>query len=257
MAGVITKTKKKAMRRIVRDLRDAKEIENLGIYVTYDSDNVFEARALIIGPDDTPYAKGFFLFYITFPDNYPFSSPTVKFRTSDGMTRFHPNLYISGKVCLSILGTWAGPSWTSSQTLSSVLTTIQSLLDEMPICNEPGYEVIKTPRDKNRAIKYNNMVQHGVYATSVLRQLEKCPPSFKELYPHMKKYFVDNFDWYICKLNTLSDERDGKVDKGSPYSRKIVIEYDYRGILDGMLELHSEFTGDILMSVETLKAVST
>ena len=52
----------------------------------------------------------------------------------------NPNLYENGKVCLSILGTWSGPGWTTACTLSSVLLSIQSLLNENPIHNEPGWE---------------------------------------------------------------------------------------------------------------------
>ena len=36
---------------------------------------------------------------------------------------------MSGKVCLSILGTWSGPSWTHTMDITIVLLTIQSLLD--------------------------------------------------------------------------------------------------------------------------------
>lgn len=31
--------------------------------------------------------------------------------TGGGRVRFNPNLYNCGKVCLSLLGTWAGPGW--------------------------------------------------------------------------------------------------------------------------------------------------
>lgn len=49
--------------------------------------------------------------------------------------RFNPNLYANGKVCLSILGTWDGPSWTPGMTLSSVLLSIQTLLSATPYHN--------------------------------------------------------------------------------------------------------------------------
>ena len=69
-------------------------------------------RALIIGPADTPYANGCFLFDIFLPAEYPNTPPKVQFLTTGGgRVRFNPNLYDNGKVCLSLLGTWAGPSW--------------------------------------------------------------------------------------------------------------------------------------------------
>lgn len=97
--------------------------------------------ALIIGPPDTPYQDGFFHFKLQFPSNYPFRPPRVKFlTTSNEKVRFNPNLYNCGKVCLSILGTWVGPGWLPSQSLSSVLISIQSLLSSKPYHNEPGLE---------------------------------------------------------------------------------------------------------------------
>ena len=252
MAGVISKGQKKAMRRIMRDMREVKEIESLGIYVHYDPDHAFEAKALIIGPEDTPYEKGFFLFKIQFPDNYPFSSPSVKFMTGDGRTRFHPNLYVKGKVCLSILGTWSGPSWTSSQNISSVLTSIQSLLDDAPLRNEPGFEKAKGEKLE----LYSRAVQYGVYTTSVMIQLEKCPKGFGKLYSHMKKHFIDNFDWYVYKLNTLSEELDGETERSEVYSSMPKNTFDYRGILNGLLELYNEFTGSGVVTEDTLKFIS-
>ena len=63
------------------------------------------------------------------PD-YPQVPPQVCFLTTGGGTvRFNPNLYPCGKVCLSLLGTWAGPSWVPGQsTLLQVLVSIQSLI---------------------------------------------------------------------------------------------------------------------------------
>ena len=59
--------------------------------------------------------------------------------TGGGKVRFNPNLYRDGKVCLSILGTWAGPGWSPAQSLSSVLLSIQSLMNARPYHNEPGH----------------------------------------------------------------------------------------------------------------------
>ena len=66
----------------------------------------------MIGPENTPYQYGFYLFDIKVPSEYPFKPPIVKFYTQNNKTRFNPNLYINGKVCLSILNTWSGPQWT-------------------------------------------------------------------------------------------------------------------------------------------------
>lgn len=87
-------------------------------------------KALIIGPEGTPYANGCFTFDIFLPATYPNSPPLVQFTTTGrGTVRFNPNLYDMGKVCLSLLGTWQGPGWVPQEsTLLQVLLSIQSLI---------------------------------------------------------------------------------------------------------------------------------
>lgn len=48
----------------------------------------------------------------------------------------------SGKVCLSLLGTWQGPAWKPHKsTMLQVLVSIQGMiLVADPIKNEPGYD---------------------------------------------------------------------------------------------------------------------
>ena len=61
------------------------------------NDDVFSAKALIIGPRDTPYHMGYYLFDIVFHD-YP-TSPPAKLDTLDPQSkiRLNPNLYTNGK----------------------------------------------------------------------------------------------------------------------------------------------------------------
>ena len=98
------------------------------------------------------------MFKFQFPANYPHSPPKVEFCTSDGYTRFNPNLYRSGKVCLSILNTWKGEPWSGCQTISSVLLAMCTILNNEPLLNEPGIE--KSHRDYasyNEIIRYKNI----------------------------------------------------------------------------------------------------
>ena len=128
---------KNAIKRIVN--KDIKEInkqnlKSLGIYIEFDEDNFLKAKAMIVGPKDSLYEGGFLFFNINFPKNYPFSPPDVTY-VARNKVRIHPNIYVGsgsggfGKVCLSILGTWSGPKWTSIMDVSTVFLTIQSLLD--------------------------------------------------------------------------------------------------------------------------------
>ena len=88
-------------------------------------------QALIIGPEDTPYDSGAFVFDVYFPANYPGSPPTVLLRTTGGgSVRFNPNLYNCGKVCLSLLGTWGGShaceKWSDKSSLLQVRVCVRA-----------------------------------------------------------------------------------------------------------------------------------
>jgi ubiquitin-conjugating enzyme E2 Z len=72
-------------------------------------------------------------------------------------------------VCLSILGTWEGPSWSPSQTLSTVLLSIQSLMSSAPYHQEPGFETERCPGDSQN---YNQVVEHETLRVAVCDMME-------------------------------------------------------------------------------------
>ncbi|KAH0651119.1 hypothetical protein KY284_031031 [Solanum tuberosum] len=125
---------------------------------------VYEARmdllrAVIIGPQGTPYHDGLFVFDVLFPQNYPDVPPMVYYYS--GGLRLNPNLYDCGKVCLSLLNTWTGKGnerWMpNSSTMLQVLVSIQALiLNSKPFFNEPGYEASYAgPEGQRRSNSYN------------------------------------------------------------------------------------------------------
>lgn len=128
-------------KRLLIDLQAAQNPELIaqGIFYHSDEADCRKGTALIRGNAGTPYEGFLGMFDFVFPNDYPFSPPQVIWKTYDG-TRFHPQLYVGGKVCLSILGTWQGPGWTSSLNLVSILLVLQSLFVENPLSCEPGYE---------------------------------------------------------------------------------------------------------------------
>jgi len=131
-----------ANKRLMKDIQTmmSSEMSSLGVYYSYNEIDVRKGTCMLFGPDDTPYADCPLFFTVSVPVDYPFTSPVVLISTSDGKTRLHPNLYVAGKVCLSILGTYSGPSWASTLNIGSVFKSILSLLDKNPITNEPGWE---------------------------------------------------------------------------------------------------------------------
>lgn len=116
-------------------------------------------RAMVVGPPDTPYASVPFFFDLALPAEYPREPPQAYFHAHYvGNERLNPNLYIDGKVCLSLLGTWSGPSWDAQKsTLLQVLVSLQGLvLVEEPYFNEPGHECdVGTEHGRQASTLYN------------------------------------------------------------------------------------------------------
>ena len=180
-----------------------KTMRDMGIYYIPDTSSITKGQALIEGPADTPFDGCFFIFQFNFPDDYPFSPPKVKVLTTDGITRFHPNLYVEGKVCLSILGTYSGPSWQSTMSLSMVLLSLKALLDTNPLSHEPGYSSYTLANPL--ASTYASFVQHQLIALT-LSELrgselytsiqENLPDDFKEkTLASLKKVILKNVEY--------------------------------------------------------------
>ena len=147
------------MKRIASDVSNIMKdpLESDGIYYMHDEDDIHVGRALIVGPRGSLYAHGYYLFRLIFPMDYPVSPPKVIYCTNDGTTRFNPNFYRDGKVCLSILNTWKGEGWTSCLTLRAILAILQSVLTDAPILNEPGIGPTSTDyAPYHEIIKYKN-----------------------------------------------------------------------------------------------------
>ena len=188
-------TSTSSLMRIMNDIVDFNENKSEGMYLYVDKKNILKQIALIIGPEGTPYFGGFFFFEINYPKDYPKSSPEVMFLTIDNKTRFNPNLYEGGKVCLSILGTWQGPSWTPVMNIRLVLDSIRSLLGEFPIQNEPGFEHYK--HDNVSSIEYNQYLIYHTYKIAIIDVLEDKFPNVSNLF---KKEIEDEMNKNKTKL---------------------------------------------------------
>ena len=168
------------------------------IFYQSDEENINKVIVMLIGPEDTPYEKGFYFFKCKYPDNYPFEPIKVKFLTTDMNTRMNPNLYQSGKVCLSILGTWSGPSWTSCQTIISVFLSIMcEIFIKEPFRNEPGMERSTI----NLINRYNIYIQHENLRLAVIKNMNyPINENFKNI---ILKYISDNKEKYIEYFNKI------------------------------------------------------
>ncbi|BDA42777.1 Sumo-conjugating enzyme ubc9 [Coccomyxa sp. Obi] len=88
------------------------------------STNLMKWNCHIPGKPNTDWEGGYFPLTMEFSEEYPAKPPKCKFQPGF----FHPNIYPSGTVCLSILNEDEG--WRPSITVKNILTGIQDLLDD-------------------------------------------------------------------------------------------------------------------------------
>jgi len=217
---IITST---AVKRLAKDVKEIMKspLTCNGIHYVHNESDMLRGQTLIIGPSDTPYERGYYFFDFYFPKDYPHKPPDVKYRTNDSVTRFNPNLYKNGKVCVSVLNTWHGDQWTGCQTISSILLTLCTLLNNTPLLNEPG--VTKRHRDYNN---YNEIITYKNFEVAITGMLdsEDIQTKFVELYKIMCADFIENYDTIIRLLNKKKTEN--KYVTTSLYGMNIFINYE-------------------------------
>lgn len=217
---------KNTVKRLIRDVRSLSGDDSLvdhGIHYKHSDEDVLKGQALIIGPGDTPYSHGFYLFDISYPHDYPHRPPTVKFQTNDGVTRMNPNLYKCGKVCVSILNTWRGDAWTGCQTISTVLLSLSSLLNSEPLLNEPGVDSGNPDfATYNHIIRYKNFdtAIHMVLTSAPLRDRYSC---FVDI---MEAHFVDNYDTIVALASSAKEDLPEGILATQIYRMQIAPHYD-------------------------------
>lgn len=232
----------RAQKRVMKEIRDMMDSKVVlaegGIYFIPDEDDIYKCYVMLVGGDDTPYAHGFYFFTFNFPENYPMVPPKgasmtqgrLETKTGESVAmRFNPNLYTCGKLCLSILGTWQGPGWVPTMTISIVCNTIQALvLHEAPLKNEPAY-YDSAPTDP-QVVNYSKIVSYANYKVAILDMLEKRPaPAFDEFYPTMREVFLARFDKIMAGLEKERSTSTPTLRDDAYGMGEIVCNYDEIG----------------------------
>lgn len=117
-----------------------------GISAFPDGDNIFRWIGTINGPIDTVYEGQKYKLQLEFPNSYPYAAPLVKFVTPC----FHPNVDISGAICLDILK----DKWSALYDVRTILLSIQSLL------GEPNNE---SPLNVHASLMWPNQIAYKEY----------------------------------------------------------------------------------------------
>ena len=204
--------------------KDVKTLNSNDYNVSFEKENDIKVIYVeVLGPKDTIYENGIYFFNFDFPSDYPFSPPKLTYLTNNGKTRFNPNLYRNGKVCISILNTWRGEQWTSCQTIRSVLLTLTTLFHNKPLLNEPGIK--ETHRDFNN---YNTIIQYRNFETAILRvALQKLlPPQFVGAFCLIKTHLIENKQKIIENLENLKEkETESRTIWCGTYNMRCNIDY--------------------------------
>jgi ubiquitin-conjugating enzyme E2 Z len=216
-----------------RLMSEAREMASQSIPVVFaqpDEHDIHHWHAMILAPPETPYSLGLFHFDMRFPADYPNSAPKVLITTtSGGHVRFNPNLYASGKVCLSILGTWraehSGEQWSAVQSVQSILLSIQSLMHDAPYHNEPSFEVDDGSGDPQR---YNDKIAHETLRVAICEvmedTLEQRPvsangvtPLFAQVRKCLFRMYAERHAAHAARMSERDDLKDGTAFPSMPF----------------------------------------
>ncbi|PNW74777.1 hypothetical protein CHLRE_12g510300v5 [Chlamydomonas reinhardtii] len=188
---------RKKMRQLAKELNDMQPggklalpcLADAAIFLRQDEARTDKMRAVITGPQGTPYEGGLFVFDIFCPAGYPSDPPVMMvYNTGGGKARYNPNLYADGKVCLSLLGTYnsghTSEKWNPElSSIYQVLVSIQSqILVDDPMTNEPLSETMAgTSEGAAKTAEYNARLQLMVMRHAMVDCLRHPPPGTADL----------------------------------------------------------------------------
>jgi len=145
-----------ALKRLLREYRELTTNSPEGIVAgPVNEDNFFVWEAMILGPEGTPYENGVFSALLTFPYDYPLNPPKMVFKDK----LWHPNIYASGEVCISILHApghdptayeHSSERWSPVQSVEKILLSVMSMLAEPNVESPANVDAAKMWREDRR-----------------------------------------------------------------------------------------------------------
>ncbi|OZJ02596.1 Ubiquitin-conjugating enzyme E2-20 kDa [Bifiguratus adelaidae] len=110
------------LKRLKSELMQLMMSNSPGISAFPEADNMLQWKGTITGASGTVYEGLSFKISMSFPQDYPYSAPTIRFISPC----YHPNVDTSGNICLDILK----EKWSAVYNVQSILISLQSLLGE-------------------------------------------------------------------------------------------------------------------------------
>lgn len=148
--------------------------------ISVDENDLFSWKCLMEGPPDTPYAGGIFHLEITFPAQYPFKQPTIKFITKV----YHPAVETeTGRICADAI--LASPSVNANGDSTTTTTSSGSSSGWGPTLNVRHclgalYEMLRTP----------SSFDHTPLEESIATMLRDKPKEFEKMAKKFTKEYA-------------------------------------------------------------------
>lgn len=215
-----------------------------------DESNLYVWNVYLKGPGDTCYEGGIYKAQLTFPQDYPYSPPKLKFLSEI----WHPNIYKDGNVCISILhppgedemsGERPEERWLPTQNASTIILSLLSMLSDPNIYSPANVDAAKMYRDeRDKFNAYNRKLAQ--------KTLLELPQGFKM--PEPKKYVpvqemgIEEEDVYELD----STEEDEDTDDGEEEENEE--EIDLENLTEEERKLLEEAAADELEEEEAASA---
>lgn len=120
-------TSKVPFKRIFDEYQDINH-NDYGLSAYMEEDEPTKWKIIFFGPSESGFEDGVFKLNINFKGRYPYEPPICKFETKV----YHPNIDVSGNICLDILKS----NWSPVLSVAKLVLSIISLLTD-PNANSP------------------------------------------------------------------------------------------------------------------------
>jgi ubiquitin-conjugating enzyme E2 D/E len=112
---------KMLLQRIFNEYKDINN-NDYGLSAHMTEEDPTKWTIIFFGPSETSFENGVFKLVINFKGKYPFEPPMCHFQTKI----YHPNIDISGRICLDILRS----NWSPALSVAQLVLSIISLLTD-------------------------------------------------------------------------------------------------------------------------------
>ncbi|KAF0760232.1 Uncharacterized protein FWK35_00015303 [Aphis craccivora] len=153
--------------------------------------NILEWYYVISGPDDSPYAGGYYLGKLVFPKDFPFKPPSIYMITPNG--RFQTNT----RLCLSI-SDYHPETWNPAWSVSTILTGLLSFMLENKKTGG-GIDMTDDERRQLAALSLESNIQDE---------------NFCELFPELTMKILKEIE--KRNLDKANEEQSSSMDSSQP-----------------------------------------